>query len=102
MRNVISECLGKLVLIDPVYLQPESKSKICSSFAHARSTDITALNFAISDQAEMQTLETSLTKLQKDNAALEDKIKELSSHELSLKERVELTEKEKEEVTSHL
>ncbi|CAL1281856.1 unnamed protein product, partial [Larinioides sclopetarius] len=67
-------------------------SNISCNIAHARS--------AISDQAEIQALEASLTKLQKDNAALEDKVKELSSHESSLKERVELIEKEKEEVTS--
>lgn len=49
-RNVVSECLGKLTLIDPSTLLNNLKSYLNSPSAYTRSTVVTAVKFTISDQ----------------------------------------------------
>ncbi|CAI9623879.1 unnamed protein product [Staurois parvus] len=49
-RNVVAECLGKLLLVDPSQLLPKLCKQLKSGSAHTRSTVITAIKFTISDQ----------------------------------------------------
>lgn len=49
-RNVVSECLGKLTLIDPANLLSNLKNHLNSQSALTRSTVVTAIKFTISDQ----------------------------------------------------
>ncbi|CAH3188697.1 unnamed protein product, partial [Porites evermanni] len=51
-RNVVSECLGKLTLVDPVRLLPQLKDYLNSDSAFARSTVVTAVKFTISDHPQ--------------------------------------------------
>lgn len=51
-RNVVSECLGKLTLIDPSTLLNNLKSYLNSPSAYTRSTVVTAVKFTISDQPQ--------------------------------------------------
>ncbi|RZB66666.1 cullin-associated NEDD8-dissociated protein 1 [Asbolus verrucosus] len=49
-RNVVSECLGKLTLIDPTNLLPKLKESLSSESSLMRTTIVTAIKFTISDQ----------------------------------------------------
>ncbi|XP_073447845.1 cullin-associated NEDD8-dissociated protein 1-like isoform X1 [Aquarana catesbeiana] len=49
-RNVVAECLGKLILVNPSQLLPNLCKQLKSGSAHTRSTVITAIKFTISDQ----------------------------------------------------
>ena len=49
-RNVVSECLGKLTLMDPQDLLSKLKQSLTSQSALTRSTVVTAIKFTISDQ----------------------------------------------------
>ena len=49
-RNVVSECLGKLTLMDPRTLLSGLKQHLKSQSALTRSTVVTAIKFTISDQ----------------------------------------------------
>lgn len=49
-RNVVSECLGKLTLIDPPNLLSNLKQHLSSQSPLTRSTVVTAIKFTISDQ----------------------------------------------------
>ncbi|XP_044257635.1 cullin-associated NEDD8-dissociated protein 1 isoform X1 [Tribolium madens] len=49
-RNVVSECLGKLTLIDPNHLLPKLKESLGSESSLMRTTIVTAIKFTISDQ----------------------------------------------------
>lgn len=49
-RNVVSECLGKLTLIDPTNLLPKLQESLGSENALMRTTIVTAIKFTISDQ----------------------------------------------------
>lgn len=49
-RNVVSECLGKLTLIDPVSLLPKLQEALRSESSLMRTTIVTAVKFTISDQ----------------------------------------------------
>ncbi|KAM5147887.1 cullin-associated NEDD8-dissociated protein 1-like [Mantella aurantiaca] len=49
-RNVVAECLGKLILVNPSQLLPRLCKQLKSGSAHTRSTVITAIKFTISDQ----------------------------------------------------
>lgn len=49
-RNVVSECLGKLTLIDPKNLLNNLKQHLDHPSALTRSTVVTAIKFTISDQ----------------------------------------------------
>ncbi|GAB1606379.1 cullin-associated NEDD8-dissociated protein 1 [Argonauta hians] len=51
-RNVVSECLGKLTLIDPSTLLNNLKSYLDSPSPYTRSTVVTAVKFTISDQPQ--------------------------------------------------
>ncbi|XP_063954997.1 cullin-associated NEDD8-dissociated protein 1-like isoform X1 [Lytechinus pictus] len=51
-RNVVSECLGKLTLINPEQLLPMLKKNLKSDSAYTRNTVITAVKFTISDQPQ--------------------------------------------------
>lgn len=51
-RNVVSECLGKLTLIDPANLLSNLKNHLNSQSALTRSTVVTAIKFTISDQPQ--------------------------------------------------
>ncbi|XP_019360212.1 PREDICTED: cullin-associated NEDD8-dissociated protein 1-like isoform X1 [Gavialis gangeticus] len=51
-RNVVSECLGKLTLVNPSQLLPRLKKQLSSGSPHARSTVVTAIKFTISDQPQ--------------------------------------------------
>ena len=51
-RNVVSECIGKLTLIDPANLLSNLKQHLNSSSALTRSTVVTAIKFTISDQPQ--------------------------------------------------
>lgn len=51
-RNVVSECLGKLTLIDPTTLLSSLKQHLNSQSALTRSTVVTAIKFTISDQPQ--------------------------------------------------
>lgn len=52
-RNVVSECLGKLTLIDPANLLSNLKNHLNSQSALTRSTVVTAIKFTISDQVSV-------------------------------------------------
>jgi hypothetical protein len=52
-RNVVSECIGKLTLIDPANLLSNLKQHLNSSSALTRSTVVTAIKFTISDQVRI-------------------------------------------------
>lgn len=49
-RNVVAECLGKLVLVDPQNLLQELRQALNSPSALMRTTVVTAVKFTISDQ----------------------------------------------------
>ncbi|KAM9326759.1 cullin-associated NEDD8-dissociated protein 1-like [Gastrophryne carolinensis] len=49
-RNVVAECLGKLMLVNPAQLLPRLCKQLTSGSPHTRSTVITAVKFTISDQ----------------------------------------------------
>ena len=49
-RNVVSECLGKLTLMDPPALLANLKQSLGSQSSLTRSTVVTAIKFTISDQ----------------------------------------------------
>ncbi|XP_068108853.1 cullin-associated NEDD8-dissociated protein 1-like [Hyperolius riggenbachi] len=49
-RNVVAECLGKLILVNPAQLLPRLCKQLNSGSPHTRSTVITAVKFTISDQ----------------------------------------------------
>ncbi|NXD75224.1 CAND1 protein, partial [Halcyon senegalensis] len=51
-RNVVSECLGKLTLVNPSELLPRLKKQLSSGSPHARSTVVTAVKFTIADQPQ--------------------------------------------------
>ncbi|XP_052260170.1 cullin-associated NEDD8-dissociated protein 1-like isoform X7 [Dreissena polymorpha] len=51
-RNVVSECLGKLTLMDPASLLASLKQHLTSPSALTRSTVVTAVKFTISDQPQ--------------------------------------------------
>ncbi|KAL5015536.1 hypothetical protein ScPMuIL_009806 [Solemya velum] len=51
-RNVVSECLGKLTLIDPKNLLNNLKQHLDHPSALTRSTVVTAIKFTISDQPQ--------------------------------------------------
>ncbi|KAK3087101.1 hypothetical protein FSP39_001721 [Pinctada imbricata] len=51
-RNVVSECLGKLTLIDPASLLGNLKKHLNSASSLTRSTVVTAIKFTISDQPQ--------------------------------------------------
>lgn len=51
-RNVVSECLGKLTLIDPPNLLSNLKQHLSSQSPLTRSTVVTAIKFTISDQPQ--------------------------------------------------
>lgn len=51
-RNVVSECLGKLTLLDPQNLIQNLQSYLDSPSALARSTVVTAIKFTITDQPQ--------------------------------------------------
>ncbi|KAL3888576.1 hypothetical protein ACJMK2_001063 [Sinanodonta woodiana] len=51
-RNVVSECLGKLTLIDPPTLLPNLKQHLGSPSPYTRSTVVTAIKFTITDQPQ--------------------------------------------------
>ena len=51
-RNVVSECLGKLCLIDPEKLLPELQAALSSPSPLMRTTVVTAMKFTISDQPQ--------------------------------------------------
>ncbi|ESO96201.1 hypothetical protein LOTGIDRAFT_202232, partial [Lottia gigantea] len=51
-RNVVSECLGKLTLIDPENQLRSLQSHLTSESALTRSTVVTAIKFTISDQPQ--------------------------------------------------
>ncbi|XP_060552206.1 cullin-associated NEDD8-dissociated protein 1-like [Ruditapes philippinarum] len=51
-RNVVSECLGKLTLMDPQTLLASLKKHLTSQSALTRSTVVTAIKFTISDQPQ--------------------------------------------------
>eukprot|EP00124_Ichthyophonus_hoferi_P003647 Ihof_evm2s330 gene=Ihof_evmTU2s330 len=48
-RNVVAECLGKLVLVNPELLLPQLQQRLCNKEAHVRSTVVTAVKFTITD-----------------------------------------------------
>ncbi|XP_052763076.1 cullin-associated NEDD8-dissociated protein 1-like [Mya arenaria] len=52
-RNVVSECLGKLTLMDPRTLLSGLKQHLTSQSALTRSTVVTAIKFTISDQPQV-------------------------------------------------
>lgn len=54
-RNVVSECLGKLTLMDPQSLLSSLKKSLNSQSVLTRSTVVTAIKFTISDQVHMFT-----------------------------------------------
>ncbi|KAM4722005.1 cullin-associated NEDD8-dissociated protein 1-like [Rhinophrynus dorsalis] len=49
-RNVVAECLGKLILVNPAQLLPRLCKQLGSGSPHTRSTVVTAIKFTISDQ----------------------------------------------------
>eukprot|EP00079_Xenopus_tropicalis_P035405 XP_017949176.1 PREDICTED: cullin-associated NEDD8-dissociated protein 1-like isoform X3 [Xenopus tropicalis] len=49
-RNVVAECLGKLILVNPSQLLPRLCKQLSSGSPHTRSTVVTAIKFTISDQ----------------------------------------------------
>lgn len=51
-RNIVSECLGKLTLIDPTNLLPHLQDSLSSTSPLMRATVITAVKFTISDQPQ--------------------------------------------------
>ncbi|BES92029.1 Cullin-associated NEDD8-dissociated protein [Nesidiocoris tenuis] len=51
-RNVVSECLGKLTLIDPGSLLPRLQQALDSNSPLMRTTVLTAIKFTISDQPQ--------------------------------------------------
>uniref|UniRef100_A0A0A9YSQ6 Cullin-associated NEDD8-dissociated protein 1 n=2 Tax=Lygus hesperus TaxID=30085 RepID=A0A0A9YSQ6_LYGHE len=51
-RNVVSECLGKLTLIDPSSLLPKLQKALDSNSPLMRTTVLTAVKFTISDQPQ--------------------------------------------------
>jgi len=51
-RNVVSECLGKLALLDPVNILPQLQEHLASTSPQMRSTVITAFKFTIIDQPQ--------------------------------------------------
>lgn len=51
-RNVVAECLGKLMLIDHESLLPKLQEYIKSSSAFARSTVVTAVKYTITEQPQ--------------------------------------------------
>lgn len=51
-RNVVSECLGKLTLLEPHQLLPRLRSGLSSHSPLMRATVLTALKFTISDQPQ--------------------------------------------------
>eukprot|EP00123_Amoebidium_parasiticum_P018557 comp24239_c0_seq1/m.44810 comp24239_c0_seq1/g.44810 ORF comp24239_c0_seq1/g.44810 comp24239_c0_seq1/m.44810 type:complete len:1254 (-) comp24239_c0_seq1:279-4040(-) len=51
-RNVVAECLGKLVLVNPELLLPQLEARLSAKEAHVRSTVVTAVKFTISDQPQ--------------------------------------------------
>lgn len=58
-RNVVSECIGKLTLIDPANLLSNLKQHLNSSSALTRSTVVTAIKFTISDQVRITEVKLS-------------------------------------------
>jgi len=52
-RNVVSECLGKLTLMDPHTLLISLKQHLTSPAKLTRSTVVTAIKFTISDQVSV-------------------------------------------------
>ena len=52
-RNVVSECLGKLTLMDPAALLSNLKQSLSSQSSLTRSTVVTAIKFTISDQVNI-------------------------------------------------
>jgi len=51
-RNVVAECLGKLIIINPTELLPKLQSYLKNESALARSTVVTAMKFTISEQPQ--------------------------------------------------
>lgn len=51
-RNVIAECLGKLVLVNPEQLLPRLRSALKSPSALMRTTVVASIKFTISDQPQ--------------------------------------------------
>ena len=49
-RNVVSECMGKLTLVDPTVLIASLRKHLSDPSPLARSTVVTAIKFTISDQ----------------------------------------------------
>ncbi|KAG8436055.1 hypothetical protein GDO86_007236 [Hymenochirus boettgeri] len=49
-RNVVAECLGKLILVNPSQLLPRMCKQLNSGSPYTRSTVVTAVKFTISDQ----------------------------------------------------
>lgn len=51
-RNVVAECLGKLIVMNPAELLPRLQSYLKHDSALARSTVVTAMKFTISEQPQ--------------------------------------------------
>ena len=51
--NVVSQCLGKLTLMDPAALLSNLKQSLSSQSSLTRSTVVTAIKFTISDQVNI-------------------------------------------------
>lgn len=51
-RNVVAECLGKLVLVNPEQLLPHLKQALTSESALMRTAVVSAIKFTISDQPQ--------------------------------------------------
>lgn len=51
-RNVVAECLGKLVLVQPEELLPQLQSALSNANPLCRTTAVTAIKFTISDQPQ--------------------------------------------------
>lgn len=51
-RNVVSECMGKLTLVDPTVLIASLRQHLADPSPLARSTVVTAIKFTISDQPQ--------------------------------------------------
>ena len=49
-RNVVAECLGKLVPVDPAKLVPELKKRLSDENAHTRATIVSGFKFAIGER----------------------------------------------------
>jgi len=52
-RNVVSECLGKLALVNPEKVIPALKERVKSSSNFTRGTAITSIKFTISEQPQI-------------------------------------------------